>query len=322
MEELRGEPPALDDSKVAAGAVRAPAPLELRRLYLAGQRAHPGLSVARDVFERRAAEITRARLSRSPGGVSSRRLCEALALASGEGLYVTIACDERVTGAWERFVQLHRPLLVRMARERGAGTTEADDIVGSVMGDLTMPPSEGGARTRLGTYSGAGSLVAWLRVIVARRVLDARRSEQSSPVESRDADAAGDLGAERPSPDPDPAQRMLAEEAERSLSRALEAAWERFTARERLVLVLRFREGVSQQRIAALLQVGEPRVSRIVDAAIEKIRAHVHGPPRSGAPARVNVGQAWPALRAALERHLATRVVPGDLWTRGQGSAR
>ena len=47
----------------------------------------------------------------------------------------------------------------------------------------------------------------------------------------------------------------------------------RLTDRERFVLVLRYRDGLAQKSIADLLGVGEPRVSRSLAGAVDKLRA-------------------------------------------------
>ena len=52
---------------------------------------------------------------------------------------------------------------------------------------------------------------------------------------------------------------------------AVAAAWQTFTTNEALALFYKHRDGLPQKTIAALLGVGEPRVSRLLSRGIERL---------------------------------------------------
>jgi hypothetical protein len=66
---------------------------------------------------------------------------------------------------------------------------------------------------------------------------------------------------------------------------------------------------VKQADIAALLGIGAPRVSRVLDGAVARIRRALRGLPASGARLGGAEGL-WEALREAVADHLARTDVP------------
>ena len=80
---------------------------------------------------------------------------------------------------------------------------------------------------------------------------------------------------------------------------ALTGAWSRLTTRERLALALKYRDGLTQRSVARILGVGEPRVSRLVRRALEKIE----GPLRAAAGTIED--HQWSGLRDAVQTRLA-----------------
>jgi hypothetical protein len=75
------------------------------------------------------------------------------------------------------------------------------------------------------------------------------------------------------------------------------------TPKERLTLVLKHRDARPQREIARLLAVGEPRVSRLLAAAVARLRDAMArlGSAPEGAPGR-------PVADGALEEPLAARL--------------
>ncbi len=162
---------------------------------------------------------------------------------------------------------------------RGLSSEAAVATVQDVLGDLALPPSNGAARTVLGTYDGTGNLFSWLSIVLVRRIAgDARKKKPAS----LDADPDGGGHPERtPSGRtvPEPAGLAADDEARRRFAAALERAWQGLSSQERLALVAKHRDGWSQRQVGALLGLGEARVSRIVSAAVEE---SLRGPLRDG----------------------------------------
>ncbi len=284
-------PPAED---ALAAAIEEYRPL-LRRAFDEGEKAYGPLSLPYEAFARRV-------LEHMPGPALGRSI--------PEGLFLAIACEERVPGAWETLIQRFVPRLRGLLLHGGASYSEAEEIVQDLPGKLFAPPAGGGPRTRMGSYAGRASLFAWLSAIVLRSLVDRRR-------ERRTASLAGGRGEgtppsdQRPDPEaraPDPAEALLDGETTARLEEALRAAWKDLSHREALVLLSKYREGIPQKEIARMLGVGEPRVCRILDAALARIRESVNARfPEEEWEDRAGL---WKALGDAVARHLA-RSGPG-----------
>lgn len=216
----------------------------LRRAYAQSRRAHPRLDVPYEAFGQRAARATRG-------------------LANGD-LYLAVACDLGRPQAWERLQRRFRRPVRAFLKRRGASATEAEQILDDVWGLLAEPPARGTARTRMGTYDGRGALASWLCTVAWRRLADLWRGRAG--VSSLDAEV------DAISQHDDPATRLAADETEQLLGRALEEAWAALTARELEALVLKYVYRLPQTQIAASLDVGAPRVTRLLQSATRRLR--------------------------------------------------
>ncbi|MDX6726301.1 MAG: polymerase sigma-B factor [Baekduia sp.] len=87
-----------------------------------------------------------------------------------------------------------------------------------------------------------------------------------------------------------PARRAEAEAAEARV--LLETGWERLDERERRLLELRYREDRSQSEIAAELGLSQAHVSRLLRAALERLRAAVDPPEAAAGDGPVPIGPA------------------------------
>lgn len=310
------------------GAPPVPADFEevLRRGYDEGRAVHGALPLPFEAFARRALALAERRLGRTgaaagppgecraalgqPDPGTREALAEVLAKAALGDLFLAAACEEGVPGAWETFTARYGPTLVALAIRRGASRAEAEELAREIPGELYAAPPGGGARTRLGTFDGTGSLAAWLGMIVHRRIVDRRRDSARSRVS---AEAIAAEGAAPAAAEADPA--ALADDAEtaRRFEEAFREAWGALSPRETLAVLLRYRDALPQRSIARILDVGEPRVSRILAGAAEKIRTILarHAGLRPG-----EEGPGSDRLRAAFRdvvgRSLATPVPPPD----------
>ncbi|MCI0589663.1 MAG: sigma-70 family RNA polymerase sigma factor [Planctomycetes bacterium] len=244
-------------------------------------------------------ELVRERLVRCRLPVSPERMAEILERVAGADLYLAIACEEGIEGAWRVFEARFVPRVKGLALRHGASESQAEELARELPGHLVAPPRGGRARTRMGTYNGAVPLFDWLAVIVVQRLADRRRARARAP--SGEASAA----LEAASADGDPAEAVLDAETAGKLEEALRAAWERLTAREAAALLLKFKDGLPQKEIATLFGVGEPQVSKILRSAVDKIRSEVESRLRDQFPGRwADRDGAWVALRNAVGRHM------------------
>jgi RNA polymerase sigma factor (sigma-70 family) len=262
-------------------------------------------------YEHRVTELVRARLESAGITPSGPLILETASGSRLEDVYLAIACDEQVPGAWERFIELYRPRLLGLGIRAGSTPTDAPELVDSLLGDLCAPAPRGRARTRLGTYDGSGSLFAWLAVMLKRRLADRLRARRMLPL---DGGAGASAAAHDPvDPASDPGAAAAARELSEALASGLESAWRRLTPREALVLRYKFREELPQHAIATLLGVGEPRVSRLVQAAVDKMRDGMREAVPEAFDRALAAGAAWEELRRAVELRVERLTATNDL---------
>ena len=282
-----------------AGAVVA-------RMHRDGAASHVSVRLDSEPF---GAEVrSRAESGAAEEGESAReRLARMERLAGGPDLYLAIGCDLSAAGAWDRLTAAYVPRLARALTAQGVPPAEADAIAADVPGDLIQPPRDGGVRTRLGLYRGLSSLFSFLTVAALRRFTNRLRSKKPASLDAppkRDGEGPG-AAFEPPARASDsPLDELVGEEAGGRVDAVLLAAWRDFTPKEALALLYKFRDGLPQTTIAAMLRVGEPRVSRLLARGIDRLRealAAVIGSRRD----RLSPSE-WAAVRTALERRLAT----------------
>ncbi len=267
----------------------------LRRAYDSGREEFGPLPLSYDRFARRYLALTCRRFLASGVKATARRIGEMLARAAGGDVFLAMACDQNVEGAWETF----RARYVRPMRGflwgRGASSTEAEDVANDLLGELASPPANGETRTRFGRFDGSASLFSWLAVICLRRLVDRRRAARVRPVTAVLEDK-GDGG-------PGPSERAVANETSTAFRAALATVWPSLTRQEILTLLWKYRDGLSQKRIAELFGVGPPRVSRVLARAIDKLKAQL--------PAHFGSSD-WAALCRALHEYLETSAGPPE----------
>lgn len=154
----------------------------------------------------------------------------------------------RDPGAWGRFDRELRPLLVRAAA--ATGSRDPEDVAQKVCALLL----EGDARL-LRSFRGQSTLSTWLIGIARNQSLMILRRDRSLP----------------PPPPPaavDPLETLVAAE---SKSR-LEAALQTLPPRDRLLLVLHYRDGLSHARVAAVVGVALNSVSPLLDRARDRLK--------------------------------------------------
>jgi RNA polymerase sigma factor (sigma-70 family) len=231
------------------------------------------------------------------------RVANYVARAALEDLVLACACEAGDVGSWDTLDQLYRDRLVGFGIRRGISGADADGIVSDVFGDLYAPPPSGGARTLLGTFDASGSLFGWLSIVVLRRIAGAARSRRGQSLDALEeaADVETTPRPGIPSPPPPPLVLVEAESTAR-FAAAFAEAFERLTGQERLALVAKHRDGLTQRRIGDLLGVGEARVSRIVSAGVATLAAALYG---AGFPPDSTDGSDLAALAAAVGSHLA-----------------
>jgi RNA polymerase sigma-70 factor (ECF subfamily) len=183
-------------------------------------------------------------------------------------LVLARACASGQERAWEHFLGLYRQPLARAAVAIAGSETEGEELAGALYAELYgLTSKDGERRCPLDSYRGRGSLIGWLRTILAQRHVDHfRRHRREEPLEDFDAPAPA------PTSDPESPQRsgQLA-----SLSEAIEGALQRVPAEERFLLVSYYLDERTLSQIAEVLHIHEATVSRRLRRTIDELRKQV-----------------------------------------------
>jgi len=203
---------------------------ETETAYARGQARWPLLSLSFDDFRKHCARL----------GLDDRQLA-----ARAEDLFLVAAVLEQVPWAVAHFDEY-----LRLAASVVARVDRAPNFIDDVTQELRVKLLTGDD-AKLGTYSGTGALVDWLRVIATRVALNLKRSDRLHPDENLpEAVLAGQEAVQF-------RNWYLAD-----LHQALEIGFRRLTARERTLLRLHFIDGLNIERIGVLYRVNRATIAR------------------------------------------------------------
>ena len=174
------------------------------------------------------------------------------------------ACARGNERAWERFIAVYRQPLTRAAIAITGSDTLGRDLADQLYAELYgLDERDGQRRCPLLSYRGRGSLMGWLRTILAQRHVDHyRRTRREEPIEEFDA------------PAPDPLPQTQARELS-LLEQAIAQAVSDRDAEERYLLAAYYLDEQTLLEIAHVLGVHEATVSRRLHRATDQIRKQI-----------------------------------------------
>jgi RNA polymerase sigma-70 factor len=170
-------------------------------------------------------------------------------------LYLTIACAQPTESAWRRFISTYQKYINEIARFVSPTSDLARELAENLLSDLFLP--DGSGRSRIASFDGRQSLATWLRVVISRQAINNSRLKWNGF-------ERGDRAAEIA----DKASIVRIEAAIRSnryeaiLSQCLKLASESLTDRERLMLLMRYEDGLRLVEIARVLAVHPSGITR------------------------------------------------------------
>ena len=181
-------------------------------------------------------------------------------------LVLAQACAAGNEHAWEHFFALYRGPLTRAAiaitRSETLGGELADALYAELYG-LTI--RDGERRSPLSSYHGRGSLMGWLRTILAQRHVDHhRRTGRDQSLEEEQS------GFDLPAAEPTPASAEL-DLLSKSIAEALRAQ----EPEERFLLASYYLDQRTLLQISRVLHVHEATVSRKLRRIVERLRKEV-----------------------------------------------
>ena len=235
---------------------------------------HGDLGVAPERLVLRLEERLRQRLADAGAGrpgapIEEVEVFTLLGRTCGVDLVLALAWEEGSEAAWARYAAVLHPQVHAAARRQGANEAEARALADGLPGDLVADP-----RTLAG-YHGRGPLAGFLSVIVRRRVIDARRGAVGESLEERHAPVDASAG---------PEGAATSSETLARLGQALAPLVDELTDREAAVLLLKYKNEMSQREIARALGVSDSRVTRLVQHAFEKLAQRLRSAFPDGEP--------------------------------------
>ena len=196
-----------------------------------------------------------------PSGAELRAYLESLHL---QDLALACACARGEGRAWDHFVLEFRPVLYRAAGALGDDAREsADALYADLYG---LEEREGTRRSLFRYYHGRSTLAAWLRAVLAQRLVDRART-QKRLVPLPESEPAQPTTASPPDPD---RPRFLA-----ATVAALQAALNGLAARDRLRLALYYAKGLTLAQAGRMLGESEATASRKLDRTRRDVRREV-----------------------------------------------
>jgi RNA polymerase sigma factor (sigma-70 family) len=285
----------------------------LLRVYEEGQAAYGPLDLPFAVFFRQVLdEVLKPRAfeaNRTPEDIADR-----LGKSGGADLFLAIACEKEIPGAWEVFRRKYVPKLESLARRNGARGSDAEHVAEGLVGDLFTSPASGASRTHLGRYSGSGSLLAWLKAILHHRMTDERRTRGShrraTKVREEHDRSRRAARSTNPSEEFDPVNLTVDAETCRRFGEVLVLGIKGLTEREREAVGLRFFEGLPPRDVARRMKIGEPRVSRLLGSGVARLQESV----AAAFPGErwEDLDRLWMALRLKTVHALDGKSAAGD----------
>ena len=184
-----------------------------------------------------------------------------------EDLVLSRACAEGNQRAWELFMLQFREKLYDAARQITRDDSAGRELADSVYADLYGTRSRDGKRvSKLLSYSGRGSLVGWLRTVLAQEFVNHYRKQRRLVSLDRETEE----GAQFPAP-----ASVSATTADERLEFAVDQALQALEAEDRFILASYFLDERTLAEIARVLGVHESTISRKVEKLTKALRKQI-----------------------------------------------
>jgi RNA polymerase sigma-70 factor (ECF subfamily) len=198
-----------------------------------------------------------------------------------EELAIARGCALGRESAWQRFLAQYREQLTRAAVEMTGSAALGEDLASALYSELFgLTEREGKRWSPLLRYSGRGSLMGWLRAVLAQRRVNQYRK----------------IGRETALGEIEPAARV-SEQLElkqlEDLRAAIKVTLSAVSAEERFLLSAYFLDRHTLHEMSLVLRVHEATISRKLKRATERLRKQLMGALRAR-------GLSWRAAEEAL----------------------
>ena len=178
-----------------------------------------------------------------------------------EELAIARGCALGREAAWQRFFAQYREPLRRIAIEMTGAVSPGEELADSLYSELFGLSERDGKRcSPLSRYSGRGSLIGWLRAILAQRRVDLYRRTKRETALDDDMEPAA------------PAAASVNVEQLKFLQPSLELAIATLSAEERFLLSAYYLDARTLDELSHVLRVHEATVSRKLKRAARHVR--------------------------------------------------
>jgi RNA polymerase sigma factor (sigma-70 family) len=143
----------------------------------------------------------------------------------------------------------------------------ATEIADNVLVDLFLPGPSG--QRRIGSYEGRSSLATWLRVVVIHHAANERERFRNRIGDPQVPDVPDELATSRMD------ASLRASRYGGMIRDALRSSCDCLTERERLILLLRYDDGLQFGQIARIFGVHQSTITRQIERACKRLREAV-----------------------------------------------
>ncbi len=233
--------------------------------YEDGLAFHGDIGLSLSAFETRLRSVVEKRLGINPPLESVVALLGNLHL---KDFYLASGCSEPTDLAWRHFVAVYAKHIAGIARSVTRSTNAGNELAADVLSHLSM--HDRSDRSRIASYDGQQKLYTWLRAIISHRAANEtlRKSARLEPLEVL-VDLKDYEKAERIEAD------LRASRYRRVINDCFKVASDSLTERERLVLLLRFDDGLRIVEIGRQLKVDPTWITKLLQQTYEKLRRRI-----------------------------------------------
>jgi RNA polymerase sigma-70 factor, ECF subfamily len=234
----------------------------VERLYWDGYSYYGDLQVGLKEFEIHLLSI----FEKSLGENATDNAVRAINSSHGNDLYLAFACAQHSQVAWDCFTRIYRKYIHNLTALICPVKSMVDELAETILTDLFLPDRSG--RSRIASYDGRTSIATWLRAIIYHRVINERERKVNGMTQFNEdifekADEKALLNIEM-------ALRSSCYQA--LIKYSLEQACSELTDRERLMLLLRYDNGLQLGQIGCLFGLHQSTITRQLERVQAKIR--------------------------------------------------
>ena len=183
-------------------------------------------------------------------------------------LYLSCACGLPNDKAWRRFERDYRAYICEIANQVTRNCSAADDLACGVLADLFFPDRSG--HSRIASFDGQCSLATWLRVVIANKATN-ERGQRWNTVEC--FDSVPDVIDEASDQQPD--LRVRAGRYEPIIAGAFRDASGSLSQSDRVLLLLRYDQGIQGSDIARMNGVHPSTITRRLRQLHKQLRNEI-----------------------------------------------